>query len=136
MKKLVIFFIVLCSFSICNGQENEKVSIIRFIQIVNDNYEEAIYYYQNNWKVYGEISLERGLMESFQILETPYSDEEPFHIIHIMTFKNKEIYDNREGPFYALVKELGEKKLLNEKKPEEFRKILFTKRRVKHLTNE
>jgi len=132
MRILLLFFVLSFS-SICIGQENEKVSIIRFIQILNDNYEEAIYYYQNNWKVYGEISLERGLMESFQILETPYSDEEPFHIIHIMTFKNKEIYDNREKPFYALVKELGDLKLLNDKKPDEFRKVLFTKRRVKHL---
>ena len=50
-----------------------------------------------------------------------------------MTFKNKEMYDNREEPFYALKKELGDVKLLNDKKPDEFRKVLFRKRRVKHL---
>jgi len=132
MRILLLLF-VLSSSSICIGQENEKVSIMFFVQILNDNYEEAIYYYQNNWKVRGEISLERGLIESFQILEIPYSDEEPFHIVHIITFKNKEIYDNREEPFYALVKELGDLRLLNDKKPDEFRKVLFTKRNIKHL---
>lgn len=133
MKKIVLLFFLLSSYSMSIGQENEKVSIMFFVQVLDDNYEEAIYFYQNNWKVRGEIALERGLIESFQILETQYSEEQPFHIIVLTTFKNQEIYDNREEPFYALVKELGEVKLLNDKKPDEFRKVLFTKRNIKHL---
>ncbi|RLD27826.1 MAG: hypothetical protein DRI75_08535 [Bacteroidetes bacterium] len=131
--RIILLLFALTSCSICNGQENEKISIMFFVQVLNDNYEEAIFYYQNNWKVTGEMSLERGLIESFQILETPYSDEEPFHIVLIYTFKNKELYDNREEPYLALVKEMGGMRLLNDKKPDEFRKVLFRKRSVKHL---
>ncbi len=131
--RVILLFILLSSCSIRNGQENEKISIMFFIQVLNDNYEEAIFYYQNNWKVTGEMALERGLIESFQMLETPYSGEEPFHIVLITTFKNKEIYDNREEPYFALVKEMGPMRLLNDKKPDEFMKVLFTKRGIKHL---
>lgn len=131
--KINLLLIVLSISTICNGQQNEKISIMTFIQILNGNKEEAIYYYQNNRKVIGEMSLERGLIESLQILETPYSKEEPFHIILITTFKNIEQYENREEPYYELVKEKGSLELLNDKQPDEFRKVLFRKRRVRHL---
>ncbi len=52
--RVILLFILLSSCSIRNGQENEKISIMFFIQVLNDNYEEAIFYYQNNWKVKGK----------------------------------------------------------------------------------
>ena len=48
--RIILLFFVLSSSSICIGQENEKVSLMFFVQVLNDNYEEAIFYYQNNWK--------------------------------------------------------------------------------------
>ena len=128
---LLVFVLSYCS--ICNGQQNERISIMTFIQIINDNHEEAVYYYKNNRKVIGEMGLKRGYIESFQILETQYSKEAPFHIILITTFENKKLYDNREEGFNELIKEKGPLKLMNNKQPDEFRKVLFNKRMVKHL---
>ena len=73
------------------------------------------------------------MAESYQILETPYSEEEPYHLILIVTFFNEEQYDNREEPYFELLKEIGQEKLMNDKKPDEFRKELYKKRRVRHL---
>ncbi len=106
IMRIKLIFIVLNICSICNGQENEKISL---------------------------MALKKGYIESFQILETPYSEEAPFHIILITTFKNKEEYDNREKGYNELIKEKGALELMNDKKPDEFRKVLFKKRIVKHL---
>ena len=133
IMRIKLIFIVLSICSICNGQENEKISLMTFIQTLNGNHEEAIFYYQNNRKIIGEMALKKGYIESFQILETPYSEDAPFHIILITTFKNKEEYDNREKGYNELIKEKGHLELMNDKKPDEFRKVLFKKRMVKHL---
>ena len=131
--RIKLLFILLNFYSICNGQQDERMSLMIFVEILNDNKDEAIFYYQNNWGAMAELAIERGLMESHQILETPYSEEEPYHLILIVTFYNKEQYNNREGPYFELLKEIGPEKLLNDKKPDEFRKELYKKRRVKHL---
>lgn len=104
-----------------------------FVEILDNNKEEAIFYYQNNWGAIADLAIEKGLMESHQILETPYSKEEPYHLILIVTFFNEEQYDNRDKPYFELLKEVGPEKLLNDKTPDEFRKELHKKRRVKHL---
>lgn len=131
--RIIIVLIVLSFFSICNGQDDERMSLMIFVQILNDNTEEAIFYYQNNWGAGAELAIERGWMESHQILETPYSEEEPYHLVLIVTFYNEEQYDNREGHYFEIQKELGPEKLMNDKKPDEFRKELYKKRRVRHL---
>ena len=110
--RIKLLFIVLSFYSICNGQQDERMSLMIFVEVLNDNKEEAIFYYQNNWGAMAELALERGLMESHQILETPYTKEEPY---------------------FELLKEIGPEKLMNEKKPDEFRMELYKKRRVKHL---
>lgn len=128
-----LLFIVLSFYAICNGQQDERMSLMIFVEILNDNKEEAIFYYQNNWAAIADMGIERGWMESQQILETPYSEEEPYHLILIVTFFNEEQYDNREEPYFELKKEFGPEKFMNDKKPDEFRKELYKKRRVKHL---
>ena len=131
--RINLILIVLSFYSICNGQQDERMSLMIFVEVLNDNKEEAIFYYQNNWGAMAELAIERGLMESHQILETPYSEEEPYHLILIVTFFNEEQYDNREEPYFELLKEIGPEKLMNGKKPDEFRKELYKKRRVKNL---
>ena len=131
--RVILLLIVLSFYSICDGQQDKRMSLMIFVQVLNDNKEEAIFYYQNNWGAMAELAIERGLMESHQILETPYSEEEPYHLILIVTFFNEEQYDNREEPYFELLKEIGPEKLMNDKKPDEFRKELYKKRRVKHL---
>lgn len=115
-----------------NAQDNSKISTMDFVQILNENREEALYYFQNNWKVLREMAINRGYIHSFDVLETPASADAPFELILITTYKNKEQYDAREEHFRELIDEKGELDLMNDKKPGEFRKTLFNKEDVTH----
>lgn len=130
-----ILIVLICFFSmgtVDSGHENEKISTIDFVQILDDNRKEAVYYYQNNWEVLREKALKKDYIHSFQILETPYSEESPFHLMLITTYKNKQQYDSREEHFGELIEEMGKLSLMNEKQPGEFRKTLFSKEMVSH----
>jgi hypothetical protein len=126
----VFLFIIVCSVNY--GQQDEKLSTIEFVQIVNNNKEEALFYYQNNWKVLRNMAVKKGCIESYQLLETVATDTEPFDLMLITTYRNEAQYEKREAHFAELMKEKGPVELLNDKKPGEFRKTVFAKERVRH----
>ena len=130
--RTLLLLIVLSVNSPGYGQQNDRISTIDFVQVLNENKAEAVYYYQHNWKVLRNMALENGYIHSFQILETPFTEEQPFELMLITTYSNKKQYDLREDHFRTLIQEIGELKLLNEKKPAEFRKTLFSKENVRH----
>ena len=132
MRKATFLLLFLSIGFMAYAQENEKVSTVDFVQVLHENKEEALFYYQNNWKVLREMAIKKGYIHSFQLLETPADEESPFHFMLITTYLNQEQYDRQEENFSELIKEKGELRLLNEKKPSEFRKILFHKGMVKH----
>lgn len=106
--------------------QDTKISTVEFIQILNENREEAMYYYNNNWVVLRQIATERQYIDSFSLIETEATEEQSFDIILITTYKNNDQYTVREERFQELIKEKGSLKLLNDKKPGEFRKSLFS----------
>ena len=132
MMRTLLLLIVLSVNSPGYGQQNDRISTIDFVQVLNENKAEAVYYYQHNWKVLRNMALENDYIHSFQILETPFTEEQPFELMLITTYANKKQYDLREDHFRTLIQEIGELKLLNEKKPAEFRKTLFSKENVRH----
>ena len=73
---IFIVFLTVCSFS--HGQHDDKLSTIDFVQIINNNREEATYYFQNNWMVLRKMAIKKGYIHSYQILEVKISEGEPF----------------------------------------------------------
>ncbi len=132
MIRIVIFVTLLKVFSISYGQNDGKISTVDFVQILNDNKEEALYYFQNNWKVLRDMAVKKDFIHSYQFLEVPPSGDAPFHLMFITTYLNEEQYNMREDHFAELIEERGPLKLLNNKKPEVFRKSIFAKERVRH----
>lgn len=118
--------------SLCYGQIDDRITTIDFVEILNNNKEEAVYYFKNNWKILRDIAVERNYIESYEILETPWSEDEPFHIMLITTYADRDQYELREDHFGELIKEKGEVNLMNGKKPNEFRNTLFSKETVRH----
>lgn len=131
MKNLFLLIALTIS-SISFGQVDDRITTIEFVQVVDNNKEEALFYFQNNWKVLRKMAIKKDYIHSYQLLETPKNDAEPFQIMLITTYKNKTQYDLREDHFQELIKEKGGLKLLNDKKPAEFRKSLFSKDMVRH----
>ena len=111
----------------------DRISTIDFVQIIDNNNEEALYYYNNNWKALRALAMKRDYILSYQLLETPSTDDSPFNFILITTYADQKQYDKREDNFSKLINERGELKLLNAKKPAAFRKVIFSKDPVKHL---
>jgi hypothetical protein len=129
--RILFFALFLPVFSY--SQSNEKITTIETVEILNDNADEAIYYFENNWKKLRETAVKKGYIHSFQLLKTAYSEEAPFHIVLITTFANQKQFDDRETHFTELIKASGGLKLLNEKTPAEFRKSVFAVSGAKHL---
>lgn len=131
--KFKFLFTALLFYFISFSQNNKKITTIETVEILNNNKEEAIYYFQNNWKVLREKAIEKGYIYSYVLLESQYTKATPFHIVLATTYTNKTQFDNRETHFAELIKEKGDLKLLNEKKPSEFRKSVFSVENAKHL---
>lgn len=131
--RMIMFLCLLTVSSISYGQKDDKISTIDFVQILNDNKEEAIYYFQNNWQVLRNMAIKKKYIHSFQILEVPISPGDPFQLMLITTYMNEKQYKLREDHFSELIKEKGELKLMNDKEPADFRKTLFSKEMVRHL---
>ncbi|WP_338759512.1 hypothetical protein WAF17_11835 [Bernardetia sp. ABR2-2B] len=114
-------------------ENTEKLSTIDFVQILNNNKEEAIFYYQKNWKVLREMALEKGYIDSFELFEMDADKDSSFEIMLITTYSSKQQYEKREEHFAEIMKLKGGLELLNDKKPNEFRKTLFSKNSVTHF---
>lgn len=110
--------------------QDDEISTVDFIQIIDDQRDEAIYYYQNNWQILRDQAVEKGFISSYQFYETPFSEEAPFHIILITTYSDRKQYEKREENFGELIKANGPLKLLNDLQPGSFRKTLFSKEEV------
>lgn len=131
MKKL---FTLLCFLCVYLGNcQNTRITSVDFVQVLNDNIEETIYYYQNNWKVLRELAIKDDYIRSFEFLQTEWTEEQPFHFMLITTYANEEQFEKREENFDKLFEKLDGRKLLNNKQPREFRKILFSKEKSKHI---
>ena len=130
--RFILALFILSFTSLSYGQLDQRISTMDFVQVLNNNKKEVTYYYQNNWKVLRDMAIKKGYIESYQVLETPFSEEQPFEIILITTYANKEQYDQREDHFQELIKEKGSLDLMNEKKPGDFRKTLFNREMVRH----
>ena len=131
-KILLVVAILFLSFYSLISQVDERITTLDFVQILNGNRAEAVHYYEHNWKALRVKAAKLGYIHSFELLETPITESEPFHFILITTYKNGEQYEKREEHFGKLIEERGSQKLLNEKKPDDFRKILFYKEGVRH----
>lgn len=127
MKKQLLLIIFLCLSLNISSQVNTKISTIDFVQILNNNKNEVIYYYENNWEILRKMAIKKNYIDSYQLLETKPTKEAPFSFMLITTYKNKTQFDAREKHFEELIKAKGKLHLLNHKKPGEFRKTIFGK---------
>ena len=129
--RIIMFCIIAILTTTSFSQKDKKISTIDFVQIVNNNYDEVIYYYENNWKVLREMAVKKGYIETYQVMESPTADSTGFDIILVTTYENDQQYEKRETHFQELIKEKSPLKLLNDKKPGDFRKVIYNKENVK-----
>ncbi|HMT07254.1 MAG TPA: TlpA disulfide reductase family protein [Pyrinomonadaceae bacterium] len=103
------------------------IDVVEFVKVVGGNRDEARYYYENNWRVYREAAVKRGIIDSFEYIETATKDA-AFDIILITRYANEEQFKNSEKAFEPILKELRPKGplLRGTLKPEAFRQIVHS----------
>ena len=101
-----------------------------FVKIKDGKKAEALYFYENNWKVYREVAVEKGFIQSFQILSVLPDSLNNLDLILITTYKDSLQYVKSEEHFQSIIKELRPNgpKLLNQLKPTEFRQNVFARK--------
>jgi thiol-disulfide isomerase/thioredoxin len=107
----------------------ETVVLMDFVKIKNGNRDEAMFYYENNWKVYREIAFKKGFIQSFEIIEVAPNENNQFDLILITRYANEDQYKNSEKNFEPILKETRPNGALlkNDLKPEDFRENVFFK---------
>ena len=102
-----------------------EIVAIDFVKVLNGNDEEAIYYYENNWKQYRVSALERGYISSWQLL-VKTSEDGSTDILLMTGYASEAEYAAREENFAVVMQEPGRDgpALLNDKAPGEFREII------------
>lgn len=125
--RTVFLFVFLGATMVGRSQHDTPVSTIDFVQILNDNRAEALFYYENNWKALRDTALQKKFIHSYQVLESPYSEVGPFDLMLITNYASQRDYELAEARFEALIEEQGPLKLMNDKTPDAFRKVRFSK---------
>jgi len=100
---------------------------IDYVKIKDGRRDEAMFFYENNWKLYRDEALKRDVIHSYQMLESIPSTTAPFDLILITWYKNEEQHKNSEMNFEPILKELRPNgpKLKNGLGIDEFRQSLF-----------
>ena len=124
-KNLVLLFLFATCF--CFGQQDQSITSMDFVEIIDNNDEEAWYYYENNWKVLRQMAVKKDYILSFKLFKDLSLNDNTFGIVLMTNYKDSLQFINREAHFQELIKEKGELRLLNDKLPGEFRKTIYSK---------
>lgn len=102
-----------------------EIVTIDFVKVVDGNDEEAVYYYENNWKRHRIEAEKRRYISSFKLL-VKRSEDGQTDILLITGYASDSDYEKREENFQEVMSETGKDglRLMNDKKPGEFRKVV------------
>ncbi len=71
--------------------------MIDYLEVLNNNKEEAFFYYQNNWEQLRLKAIEKRFIDTYQILEIIPTSKAPFSFILMTTYTNKSKYNASES---------------------------------------
>jgi hypothetical protein len=127
MKKLITLIFLFSA--IRSLSQSRTVSQIDFVRIKDARQAEALYFYENNWKVYREAALKKGYIRSYNLLTTKADSLANFDLMLVTEYADSAQFKSSEAHFQQIIKELrpGGPKLLNELKPADFRINLYSK---------
>ena len=98
-----------------------------FVKIKEGRRDETMFFYEKNWKLYRENALKRGIIHSYELLESVPVTTAPFDLILMTRYKSEEQHKSSEKNFEPILKELRPNgpELKNALKPDEFRQRVF-----------
>lgn len=121
MKKLNL--LILLGFLFYQQTYAQKASYVAMdiIKVKNGLWNEALYFFENNWKVYREEAIKQGIISSYQMLVNK-ADSVSNNIILITEYPDSLSYLKSEENFRPILKKLRPEgpAYLNEKRRNDF----------------
>ena len=101
--------------------------VMDFVRIKDGKRDEAIYYYENNWKLYRQAALKKGVIKSYELIEVKPVENALFDLILVTRYHSEQQRNDSEKNFEPVMKELrpAGPLLKNDLKPEDFRQSIF-----------
>lgn len=101
-----------------------EIVTVDFVKVLSGNLDEAVYYYENNWKLHRVEAKKRGFISSWKLLVRT-SEDGNTDILLVTGYASEEQYAKREENFADV---MGETRpdgpaLLNDLAPGEFREV-------------
>lgn len=129
----MIRFIATCCIALCGltvaAQKSKEVIIMDFVKITEGRKAEALFFYENNWKVYREEAIKKKIIKSYELVEAKPDSLNNFDLVLITVYHDSLQHSKSEENFAPILKQLRPNGpvLLNNLKPNEFRKNVFFK---------
>ena len=76
-----------------------------FIKVKNGHYEEALFFFENNWKPYRDSAMKSGAIKSYKLLRNN-TDSSKADIILMTEYFDKDSYLKREEIFRPIMKSI------------------------------
>jgi hypothetical protein len=127
MKKPFLSVILCFLMLSCFAQNNASVTLIDFVKIKNGLTKEAMFYYENNWKMHRDTMLAKGFIKSYKLMVST-SDTTKFDLMLTTEYADSTQFKESE-PRWSLVIKTNRPNgtaLLNDKKPNDFREFVYS----------
>jgi hypothetical protein len=125
MKKLILLMLMgLLSLQKAHAQKDAYV-IMDIVKVKNGLWNEALYFFENNWKVFREDAIKQGVISSYQMLANK-ADSVSNSIVLITEYSDSLSYRKSEENFRPILKKLRPDGpiYLNEKRRNDFMEIV------------
>lgn len=109
------------------AQTSNIYVVMDFVKIKDNLRDEAMFFFHNNWKIYRDEALRRGIIHSYEIVEARSETKTEFDLVLITRYSGEEQFKNSERNFEPIIKDLRPNGplLRNELKPDAFRQNVF-----------
>ena len=101
-----------------------EVVTVDFVRVLNGSDEEAVFYYENNWKQHRIKAAQNGYISSYKLL-VKTSDDGQTDILLITGYASQSQYEDREKNFAVVMRDARKDGpvMMNDKLPGDFREI-------------
>ena len=106
---------------------SQSISVLDFVQVKEGHRAEAVFFYENNCKLYRDIAVKKGFILSYRLEEVVADSAGTFNLVLITEYRDSVFYQNSEANFREILASARPNGplLLNNLQPADFRKNLF-----------
>lgn len=124
----LLYFIFIIQLSAA-AQSNSTVTVMDFVKIKDGKTTEALFFYENNWKIYRDLAVKKKIIQSYELVKAQPDSLNNFDLILITVYKDSVQFTKSEENFRSILTALRPNGpvLLNSLKPADFRQNVFVK---------